>query len=208
MEYPIQILPSPNRKWIDCPLDNYFLTRYYDFELGEQIMDPDTGNIMLKHICSPKENIRDLSTSLLGIFTTQHNNLSFTTEGKAKYMFYCEPSEEVQPPMEFIDFSIAGNRGCWCVQISKVDGKAFEYKQNKDTLLATSRVQHTPMKWNFWHFSLRWDLNSGPIENLEEREQKKIAQKIGHAARVLISHHATANVPPHEMLPAECYSGN
>src|SRR6185312_10144286 len=134
-----------------------------------------------------------------GVFTAQHNNLIFTEEGKSKYMQYCQPNEGVQPPVDVIDFSTAINRGCWYIRIDKLNRKSFEYKQNNDTLLATSRVQHTPMKWNFWHFSLRWDLNSGPIEELEEREQRKIAQKIGHSARVLISHHATMVLPAHQI---------
>jgi len=46
MNYPIQILPSQNRKWIECPLDEYVLIRHFEIKEGEEAFDAETGNIL------------------------------------------------------------------------------------------------------------------------------------------------------------------
>lgn len=208
MIYPIEILPSQDRKWIDCPLGDYFLIRHFEVKDDEEAIDPDTGNIRVKCICHPKEQIIDLSMNLVGIFTIQHLNIQFTPDGKAKYVKYCEPNETVTPPSHNVDFSLSVNKRFWCVPISKLDGVSFNYNRNNDTLSAICRVCHTPMRWNFWHFSIRWETNAGPLEEMDEREKNKIAQKLGHSARVAISHFAKVEVPNHPLLPSICYSNN
>ncbi|HEY4288113.1 MAG TPA: hypothetical protein VGN00_13500 [Puia sp.] len=208
MNYPIEILPSQHRKWIDCPLGDYFLIRHFELKEGEEAIDPETGNIRVKNICSPKENISDLSMSLLGIFTIRHINLKLTQEGRDKYLHYCQPDEVVLPPSHNIDFSNDANRRFWCISISRLNGKSFNYSRNNSNFSAVCRVHHTPMRWNFWHFSLRWETDLGPLEEMDERERNKIAQRLGHSARTIISHFARVEVPTHPVLPTGCYSNN
>jgi hypothetical protein len=208
MNYPIEILPAPDRKWIDCPLNDHFLIRHVQVKEGDVITDSDTENIKVGYICTPKEHINDLSTSLLGIYKPEHINLNFTADGKIKYMHYCEPDEPVDPPVFKADFDNNANRSFWCAPIARLHQQAFDYSRDNKTFIAICVVMHTPARWNFWHFSLRWRIEPGMLEDMEKKEREKIAQKIGHSARTLISHFARAAEPEHPTLPQSCYCKN
>src|SRR5438093_5574162 len=123
MNYPEEILPNPNYKFIDCNLSQHYLIRFTNTKDIENILDPVTKNIKVEHICSPKERIEDLSMSLLGIYNEHHITLDFTPLGKDKFMHYCSPDEIVETPLFETDFSINNNRHFWCILIERIDNK-------------------------------------------------------------------------------------
>ena len=208
MEYPSELLPRANYKIIDCELNDYYLIRFTLTADINEIWDNELKAVKNSHICSPNERIDDLSMSLLGVYNRQHIFLDFTEQGKQQFMHYCEPDEEVETPEHVKHFFSNPNRHFWCAPIRKLHNVDFDYTRNNESCVATCIVKHTPMRWNFWHFSLRWTINSGSLDDLEEKPRKKIARRIGHAARVVIAQFASIKIPHHPVLPDPCYCKN
>jgi hypothetical protein len=209
MSYPVEILPTLNHKWIECSISDHFLIRYFEWEEGEEMYIPGTQNINVHYICSPEQRIDDLSMSLLDIYNERHISLTLTEHGKEVYNHYCGPDEDVPVPVLDRDFTNHAVRGFWCAPVNRLADIPFAYTIGEDPFTATCRVVHTPMRWNYWHHSLRWITDIGPIEAIEdEKKRKKIARRIGHSARVAISHFAVHGVPEVTMLPKTCYCKN
>jgi hypothetical protein len=208
MNYPVEILPSPNHKWIKCPLSDHYLIRHCELRESISLKDPATGNIRATYICSPEEQISDLSTSLLGVYNLNHISIELTAEGKRIFSHYCQPNEEVDLPELNIHYFRNLDRHFWCASIRLLDGQSFEYTRGKDPFIAICKVVQTPMKWNYWHFSIRWDTDLGPLENLDEKLRRNVARRIGHSARVIISHFAKTELPIFPELPQTCYCTN
>jgi len=177
----------------------------------KNIIDPDVGLIYEKAICSPSEsNMPDLSTSLLGVFQIEHIQISLTHIGIDVFSHYCEPDIVVEPiPIYEQDFLLDPERGCWLVQILKIHDEEADYKYNEDKLKAVCKVIHSPMAWNFWHFSVRWFLEKDNCywHELEESDRKKKwSQRLAHETRSLVRKFATIELPePNEIQP-ECYT--
>ena len=148
--------------------------------------------------------------SLFGVYTEQHINLTFTDLGNERYNHYCQPDANVPVPVLEEDFTDEdGRRGYWCVPVNKLADFAIFLYQGKDQLTATCRVVHTPMRWNYWHHSLRWEISTGPMEEIADKKlRENTARKIGHSARVAISHFAKSTVPGTPALAKTCYCNN
>lgn len=82
MNYPIEILPNPQYKMIDCDLSNYYLLRTTETNKHEELWDDEMNMLREDCICNPKERISDLSTSLFGIYNTEHIVIELTDKGK------------------------------------------------------------------------------------------------------------------------------
>ncbi|GAB3414536.1 hypothetical protein [Niabella aquatica] len=68
---------------------------------------------------------------------------------------------------------------------------------------------HTPTKWNFWHFSIRWHITDknaflNDIDDL--KEQKKIIKRLKSEARALIAKFASIEKPTYNQLDKNCFS--
>jgi hypothetical protein len=138
MNYPREILPNPNYKFIDCNLSQYFLIRFINTNVIDDILDPITQNIKVECICSPKERIEDLSMSLLGVYNEHHIAIDFTPLGKEKFMYYCQPDEFVETPSFETDFLLDNNRHFWCVLIEKVNNRDFNYTRSNNPFIVSS----------------------------------------------------------------------
>jgi hypothetical protein len=190
MIYPELILPNPACKIIDGDLSEYFLIRYVDNVSGT-LPEP----ILEEHICTPRDKIEDLSTSLLGIFVTEYIHLTFTKESFPIFMQYCAPDYSASIPVFEKDFYSKKDRTCWYIQIGQIHGKDFPYKSGENDLVAVCNVIHTPMIWNYWHFSVRWSVDGIFLNDMDTKQKEKIARKIGFAARVLFSKFAVTREP-------------
>lgn len=197
MDYPQEILPNPDYKLIDCDLNDHFLIRFTNTNNINEIWDSETNTVSYQQICSPGERIDDLSMSLLDVYKVAHIFLDFTPAGREKYMFYCSPDDAVGTPVYATDFFTNNNRHYWCVPINQLHNREFKYEQDNLPLTATCIVTHKPMRWNFWHFSLRWKLDLELLEDMPDKTRKKIAKKIGQAVRVTIAHFAIIHEPEH-----------
>lgn len=208
MDYPKKILPNPNYKLIDCDLSAHFVIRYTNTNDIDEIWDSTLNRVKEESICQQRDHIHDLSMSLLGVFTPDNIFIDFTEEGSPKYMAYCNPDAAVETPIYGADFITNPNRHYWWVSISKLHNVKFAYTRSDEPYEATCYVRHTPMLWNFWHFSLRWDTDLGSLENLDVKTKSKVAKRIGQAARVLIAHYASIQPPAFQLLDQNCYTKN
>ncbi len=205
MSYPVQILPSLNRKQIDCDISEYYLIRFIEEAEINRIWDFETNTIVQQYLFSPKERIDDLSMSLLGIYTPEHVLLSFTESGSEKYFKYCNADANPEIPKDVLDFSLKPDRNYWCIPISKLHNLSFAYSSNQEPYSAICEVCHTPMLWNFWHFSLRWKTDQCDLKTLDDKKRRNISKRIGHAVRVTISQFASIQEPTYNVLPEKCY---
>jgi hypothetical protein len=63
------------------------------------------------------------------------------------------------------------------------------------------------MRWNYWHFSVRWQTEEDMIHELPESERKKKwANRLAHEARSLIAQFARMDVPVYPPLNTWIYS--
>jgi hypothetical protein len=209
MDYPVEILPNPDYKIIDCDVSELYLLRLvYRTDDENEIVDRATGKIKSTYICSPEDHISDMSFSLLGVYNIAHIRLAFTPAGSERLMHYCAPDEFVDVPIFEEEFTNDAIRHCWCIPINKLNNVVFPYQIGNVHFNATCRVTHTPMKWNFWHFSLLWDTELGRLEDMDSKDRKKIARKLGHTTRVELTHFATLGAPEAKVLDRACYCKN
>ena len=186
MLYPTEILPSHDHKCLETDVER-FLIRYTSSNNPDYIWDDSTDTINIKCVCSPVENIYDLSTSLYGIFTEQHCYIGLSGEGNKIYNHYCECNyENSDIPIHIQHFDLVSNRGYFYVKIGDINMKRAEYTNEKEqkTFIAECCVVHSPMMWNYWHFSIRWNItipNDLPFTD-------NMKKKLGSEARALIAH--------------------
>jgi len=195
MDYPVEILPNNNYKIIDCDISEHFLIRYAP---DANIWNEDLEMIFDKSICDPSSHMHDLSTSLLGVFIVDNIFLELTPNGRAIYNHYCLADSMVEIPLFNEHFVFNQNRGYWFLKISDVFDLKAIYKVSEDNFTATCKVCHTPMKWNFWHFSIRWYLESKNCfwNELPINEQKKNwSDRLSHETRSIIKMFALTNIP-------------
>lgn len=203
MNYPFEILPNPGYKLITCDLSKYFLIRFTHSNIREIIFDDTINQVRQSQIVDPSKGMEDLSTSLLGIFKPNYIQIDLTATGKIKYNHYCSPDRLVDTPVFEVDYIMNVNRGFWVVLVGDINNITADYtKGDIDTKFkATCVIEHTPMKWNYWHFSIRWK-----TENLEfwhklaENQKRKLSKRLGHEARATIAKFAKIEYPQYPIL--------
>lgn len=209
-KYPLVLLPKPGYKKITCSLGNYYLVRHTDTNNIQELINAETGLLKVEAICTPREHIDDLSTSLLGVYNFEHLPIELSYQGKCDYAHYCNPDDVVATPIFETHFTLNDNRGCWTVLIRDIENAVADFTMgaNRDKFKAECRVLHTPMKWNYWHFSVRWYLLEREVylyELQDEKEKGKIKKKLGNEARALIAQYAKVEQPSYTELPTPDY---
>ncbi|MBP6234863.1 MAG: hypothetical protein KA270_00935 [Saprospiraceae bacterium] len=202
MSYPVEILPNKEYKQITCVLLPYRLTRFTN---TKDILD-DTGLIMQSYIVSPKEGILDLSLSLLGIFEFEHNQISLLDLGKTKYNQYCAPNETVDIPQMDIDYIINLERSWWSISIQKIMEQNYTcfYKETEIKFMPV--ITHTPMMWNYWHFSLTWAISNFDIDSIASTNQKnRFKEIISSTARSSIQQYSMSGEIPFDIIDEKEY---
>lgn len=206
MIYPYKLLPNKNYKLIDSDLGVHHLVRHTAVQDIQELQEESTGLIKAKYICSPRENIIDLSTNLLGIFDHDHLGIELTKAGKIKYMHYCFPDEQVNLPVFTEDFNLNSDRGFFHLLISDINNTLVKYKIGEKEFEAKCKVLHTPMKWNYWHFSIRWILTDQKYWNeLDPRGKKKWSKRLAHVSRSHLQMFANLQIPRTKNLEEEAY---
>ena len=90
-------------------------------------------------------------------------------------MHYCNPDDRVEIPLFEIEFTNDANRLFWCAKINQLNNVAFPYTRGKEPF--TCGVEHTPMKWNYWHFSLRWNTRFRSVRKFGTESKERMLQK-------------------------------
>ena len=212
MEYPTHILPKKHYKNISEILPDNFLIRHFILAKNEELIYDVNGHIENKFLFHPTERFGDLSTSLLGIFNTNDINVDLTPKGKRKYGSYCEGDFTFNIPDHPEDFSIdtSGLRKFWTLKIGNVHNvNSIFSKSNGTETTFTCHVIHTPAKWNFWHFSIRWFLNDDKEYYFKQLENKQISEgnkrRIATAVRVLLKENIQIEFDQEATVPDNCY---
>lgn len=208
MIYPSDILPNPNYKIITRDLSNYYLIRFTNSNKEEEIYNHELNQVRQMQVCDPSEKMNDLSTSLLGVFKTSYIKIDLTSLGNEKYNSYCDPDIEVEIPIFQEDFILKEGRGFWVVMIGDINHTTADYtKGGIDTKFkATCIIEHTPMKWNYWHFSIRWKTEDQEYwHQLSKSQSKKLAKRLGHEARANIAKFAKIAEPNYYPLERQDY---
>ena len=206
MRYPINILPNANYKNIDCDLSDHYLIRHIPANNLGDLIEPSSGLIKQKIVFTPSDQAHDLSTSLLGVFEIEHLKIELTSTGKSKYNKYCEPDCTVSTPVFKKDYHIKSDRHFWSLLISKINNNKANYEKSKLPLTAECKVQHSPMKWNYWHFSIRWQTQDGLWHELPDNEKRKRwSRRLAHEVRSLIAMFAKIEEPNYFELEKSCY---
>ena len=201
MDYPLTLLPKSNYKLINCDLSEFCLIRHTHI-LQENLLD-DNGNLKNEVIASGAEKILpDYSTSLLGVFELENIKIKVTN---LDYQEYCKPNIEVQTLIYENDFELIDNRGFWTIKIDSINDQEIEYEDG--SLKAVCKVHHTPMKWNFWHFSINWYIDdiSGYWHNNPDYQTPSIRRKLISEARGLLKEFGKPIVLSEEIIEEQCY---
>lgn len=207
MNFPEQLLPNIERKIIDCDTSEYVLVRFVELKDGLELIN-ELENIELKYIADPTKHISDYSTNLLGVFEINHIAISLTDLGKQKYNLYCLPNETVTTPEYEAEFYLNNERKYFSLKIGEIDNFTFPYEIDKVTYTGKCIVEHTPMKWNFWHFSIRWQNQDNIyLDSLNDKEIKKgWGRQLSSVARALLSQFAKLSIPDnYQIIPTACY---
>lgn len=207
--YPVTILPNKKYKTITADVNDYFLIRHALLNDNDTLLDTTTGHIKENYISSPKEYMQDLSTSLLGHFDPTFIEIELIKKGKELYNHYCNPDDSVKTPIKGIHYISNTSRTFWTIKIGDVNNHPVQFQNVNGTFTANCQVLHTPMKWNYWHFSIRWFLpaNNTYWNELPDDQKKKAPFKkwLAHESRVLIKTHAKDILPNMELLPSNHY---
>ncbi len=192
--FPIEILPQPSYKIIEEVLLENQLIRTTK---SKEIIDEVTGFIKDKAVCDPSLNMFDLSTSLFGVFKVEHSHIVLIN--KEYYNHYCDPNIEVETPIINQDYILDKEKGFFFLNIKDIEGQVVKYEFEGKPFEAVCRVFHTPMKWNYWHFSIRWFLlkESKYWHELEDNDRKKnwSKNKLSHSSRNLMKLNAFISTP-------------
>lgn len=202
--YPDYLLPQANFCYINQDLSDKYLVRHTN---SKDFIDIQTNKLLVEHLCSPKEQLQDLSTNLLSNFTIQDIEIELIDEGgnKAYFQEYWKEGVRIDKlPIHEKDFKFNKNRGYFFLSINQINGKPQPYTiAGKDGFYATCQVIHTPTNTNFWHFSLRWFDREG--KDLRE-VSGSFKNRLFSSARTMVSELAEyEQIPNYELLTESFY---
>lgn len=163
------------------------------------------GYIKDKYICEQSTHMQDLSTSLLGIFDHRFIKTNLTKSGKEQYNEYCNANDNINRPSRS-HYIYNNDLGFWIVKIGEIHNEKAAYPESNPQFEAICKVEHTPMKWNYWHFSIRWITNEGYWhELLDSRQNKKLGKKLSHETRSMIAKNAKTDLVKYIDIPKSYY---
>ena len=199
MDYPLTLLPKENHKLIDCDLSGCCLIRHSHLSNADLL---DNLGLLKNEVIQSKD-LPDFSTSLFGIFTLDDIKIKVTN---GLYQCYCEPNCIVDTPIFEDDFECDANRGHWSILFDSIHNQEIEYEDQ--TLSAICHINHTPMKWNFWHFSVNWYINDIDAywHDNPDYQTPAIRRKLASEARSLIKKFGKAEVMSDKKINENCYT--
>ena len=203
MNYPSRLLPQYNYKRIKwsndlCPL---FLLR----STPTQDLLDETDQLKEEYIVKQTNHLRDLSTNLLGEFLIEDCKIEITEKGKDFFSEWNE-GENASEPVYDSDFIVNENRGYFCWNIGKIISSTFLHT---DQISNTNYqlhfcVLHTPVRCNFWHFSIRvFSENQIEISTLTVRD--KLKKTLWQKAKAQLRECAIINIPVFSKLDSSHY---
>jgi len=170
MNYPTRLLPKSNYKKIKCT-DHLFPLFLIHYTRTKNLFIKETHEINPDEIILQSDHLRDLSTNLLGEFLIEDNKIEITEKVKRDFFNECwNEGDEARIPKYGDDFCINEDRGCCFWKIGTIISLQFSHKNNIDNSVyeLIFNVSHTPIKCNFWHFSIKvFDNKNNEISTLD-----------------------------------------
>lgn len=125
--------------------------------LSPGALDPDV-------VVVQSQQVPALSTSLFGHFKLDHTKIELIGDRRTYFNEMCNPDDAVDEPIDLVDYQLNAQRHYIVLPISKLHKAKHTFKSGSgDIMQIESVLEHTPMRWNFWHFSLQWDTNEGRL---------------------------------------------
>lgn len=201
MLYPERLLPQAHFQTIshDLRAMEGYLIRHTEHT---DIRDPATGHLLPSCVAPQTDHLHDLSTSLLGIFTPPDIEYQLTGERKPYFANLWTPGETVPAPVFGQDFVRRPERGFFVLRAADISGQVVPYNAGaQDNLTAVCCLIHTPVRANFWHFSIRWFNAEGDVL-LQHGNWKR---RLLTACKALICQFACFDTPGYNPPPTEWY---
>lgn len=201
MHYPQHLIPPQHFKIMryDAWMGNHYLVRHTD---DKDLKDPETDLLKLDYIVVVTDHLRDFSTNILGVFMVEDCHWKIKKERMDAY-FSAEwkEGEIVEAPLPD-DFEYLAERGAFYIPIRSCAGKRVE-ASGSEPVIAICDVMHTPIRCNFWHFSLRWKDENGIY--FDELRPNSVKNFFRSWVRRFIQSHAEFEVPECPDIPPDKY---
>lgn len=201
MLYPERLLPQARFYTINHDLRDIdaWLIRYTDHR---DILDPHSGHLLPSCVAPQTNHLHDLSTSLLGVFTIGDIVWQIVGDNKPYFIGLWKSGETVQTPVFEQDFVQSSERGFFLLRVADLNGQQIKYNVSEnDNLTAVCRVLHTPIRANFWHFSVRWFTLEGDVMKQNGSWKRRLLT----SCRALICQFARFEEPDCILPPTQWY---
>lgn len=201
MIYPERLLPQDNFRNIDTvDIKDLYLVRhtqcpdYFD-ELG--LTQEALGIPGLTHL-------PDLSTNLLGIFIEEDAYINVIN--RALNVKWQRGDEIIIPQFER-DFQHVNNRYLYYLNIGTILDIKIDFEKDSIKSFAVCKVNHSPVKANFWHFSINWlvslEGDNKYWHELSEREKNQgwSKKRLVHSTREMLRKRGVVEKPNYSSIP-------
>jgi hypothetical protein len=152
MIYPAKLLPQSDYRKIEWSDDllPLFLLRHTP---TQDLLD-DADKLKEEYIAKQTDHLRDLSTNLLGEFSIEDNKIEVINK---EFFLEWNEGDDASEPIYNEDFVVSENRGCFYWNIGEIISLKFSHIDiiDKKYYRLYFYILHTPVRCNFWHFSIR-----------------------------------------------------
>ncbi len=180
-------------------MDNHYLVRHTD---NKDLKDPETDLLKLDYIVIYTDHLRDFSTNLLGIFTAEDCHWKIDKARMGAYFGTAwHEGQTVEAPLPEECEQVA-DRGAFYIPIKGCAGKKVP-ALGSEAVITICDVLHTPIRCNFWHFSLRWKDENGVY--FDEFRPRSVKNFFKSCVRKFIQDHAAFEEPSCPFIPLDKY---
>jgi hypothetical protein len=204
MQYPPHLLPRQHFKIIpfEAWMNACFLLHHTK---DRDLFDPETALLKLDYIVLNTDHLKDFSTNLLGTF--RYEDCYWSVNKERMDAFFGEnwlEGEAVECPSPD-DCGYHEERGAFYLSIERFAGKEVR-STGDDEITTICDVLHTPIRCNYWHFSLRWKDENG--DYFQDLRPKRIRIFFKMWVKRFIQENAIFDLPEYQPIPPEKYEKN
>lgn len=202
--YPERLLPKTNYRIIENESfetsSSLVLVRHIE---GAEVKMDDDGTLSPSCITFQSDQLKDLSTNLLGEFHEEDIRYGIIKEFGEIYNELWFPGDDVVSPSEN-EFFVDETRRFFCIQVSDlVNSEGFEH----DSVNWKFKTFHTPTRVNFWHVSVRVVNDEGQlVSDVDITKSKK--RRIWKTAKdyLVANHIVRSSYDSTQPIPPEAYT--
>ena len=154
-------------------------------------------------VVEPRKNVDDLSTNHYGHSLEEDLCIKIIGEKRDWWLADWSEGQAVGIPQLNSDYETVDERYPIYWSAQKLNSKLvpINSEQGEDRSVRC-RVQHTPKRWNFWHFSICWQNTQGVLLH---RDHPEFSRPMQTAARKLLCDNLLENAPMPRLFATEVY---